>query len=118
MDPHGPVTHAGRWRMTTVDGQVFDERTCLWPDLPTGISVAEFYCLGHSFTGFRAYGFQRYAMATPSGRTVGSGVQVICVVDEELAVVTDINLVNGARESRSLPVAELTYNRELLRAGR
>ena len=118
MDPHGSVNSTGPWRLTTDDGQVFDERTCLWPDLPAGISVAELYCLGHRFTGFRAYGFQRYALTTPSGRLVGTGLQVICVVDDERVMVTDVNGASGVRESRSLPVSDLTYNRELLRAGR
>lgn len=109
----------GPWRVTTTDGRVFDEGTCLWSELPTDIVVSTLTCAGHVFRGFSGYGFQRYALTTPNGDLLSAGLQIICVDDDGgTAMVTDVDMTSGLRESRPTPLAELTYNRELLRVGR
>lgn len=118
MDPHVAVMGGSPWRVTTSDGRVFDERQCLWPDLPADIVISQMLCVGQLFRGFRGYGFQRYQVSTVAGRPLSAGLQVICVVDDSHVLITDMDMGSGLRESRSAPIAELTYNRELLRAGR
>lgn len=114
MGPDGAVS---TWRLTALDGRVFDEARCPWPRLPADVVVCELAVGGELFSGFRAYGWQRYTVADTGGRTLGRGYQVLGLIGD-WALVTDVDEVHGRRETRALPSAALTYARELLRAGR
>jgi hypothetical protein len=107
-----------RWRLTAADGRVFDEGPgCLWPQLPLDLVVARLDIGrgGWSFSGYQAYGWQRYTVANPGG-TVSRGWQVLGLVGDRV-VVTDVNEVTGRSEVTVSPASAMTYARELLRRG-
>lgn len=113
MGPDGALG----WRLTASDGRVFDEARCPWPQVPADVVVRELTVAGEIYSGFHAYGWQRYTVADTGGRALSRGYQVIGLLGD-WALVTDVDEVYGRREVRVLPVGALTYARELLRAGR
>lgn len=104
------------WQLTAVDGQVFDESQCLWPDLPADLVISALRIGDDVVSGFQAYGFQRYAQLVPGLGTLGRGYQLLTLAGDWL-VVTDVDELSGRREVRCQPRATMTYAPALLRAG-
>jgi hypothetical protein len=113
MDHDGALS---AWRLTAVDGRVFHEAHAPWPALPEDVVVAELAVGEDLFTGFQAYGWQRYTVAGLNGRALSRGYQVLGLVGDWV-LVTDVDEVYGRRVTRAVPLAKMTYDRRLLRRG-
>jgi hypothetical protein len=101
-----------------------------WHDLPADVRVKKLFLkvsaqiagrmvtvADDGFAGFDAYGFQMYDIHGAQGQGVLSrGVQLLCVAGDGF-LCTDINLSTGCRRGAWAPLATMTYNRALLRAG-
>lgn len=108
------------WRLVTEDGSEISERGSLWPSVPADVRVREFWYRDRlgvegKVDGFDAYGFQRYSTVSPAAE-LASGAQILAVIGDVVTVI-DIDDATGQRSVERLPLAQMTYDRRLLRDG-